>query len=72
MRVNDRHYYLGDDGTMDTVIDVYCVCGHYWEERLSCEAAASYRDPMSGELVDLRGLAEDYLANDPCPNCDVR
>jgi len=72
MELNGREYCLADDGTMDTVVNVECqICGEIWEERLDCEAASFYRDEDTGDLIDLNGLVEDYLDNEPCPHCDL-
>ena len=72
MEMNGRNYWLADDGTMDTVIDVECMkCSSRWTERIGTEAASFYRDESTGELIDLGGLVEDYLDDDPCSECDL-
>ena len=71
MEMNGRNYWLADDGTMDTVIDVECMkCSSRWTERIGTEAASFYRDESTGEL-DLGDIIGDYFYNEPCSECDL-
>ena len=59
-----------DDGTMDTVIAVYCSeCKETWEERFDGETAADYRDD-DGYLSDdkAKELLDNF--NVECPYCE--
>jgi hypothetical protein len=54
-----HHYFLRDDGTLDTVI-VDCESGE--EHRFCVEFAMDYRDPETGDLHFERfmeGIGED-------------
>ena len=71
MELNGREYFLGDDGTMDTCIDVLCLkCNFGWRVRVSAEEAAHYRDPETGEMTDLEEFVADYLDDDQCQCCE--
>jgi len=72
MEMNGRNYWLADDGTMDTVIDVECMkCSSRWTERIDCEAASFYRDESIGELTGFTDLVVSYIDDEPCPECDL-
>jgi hypothetical protein len=62
-------WWLGDDGTMDTVVIVACRwCEHQHEVRFDCEFAADYRDESGCLDCDAFGEAiadEDF----ECPDC---
>jgi hypothetical protein len=47
-----------DDGTLDTVVEVYCdICGYFHEFRYAMEASNPYRDD-TGALDVTRFAAE--------------
>jgi len=63
--------YLGDDGTLDTIVTVECPCGAEEEMRYSQEFAADFRDE-EGTFSDSgwRGIADsaidDFMAEHEC------
>ena len=60
---------LIDDGTLDTVIECWCLrCDEHWQERVGQDFAADYRDAETGEMIDLDGLVDDL---DVCCECSL-
>jgi len=71
MEMNGRDYWLADDGTVDTVVDVICLeCNVLWRERVSHEAAWHYRNLETGEMIDFAGMVRDHLDGEPCQYCE--
>ena len=69
MEFENREYWLSDDGTLDTVINVTCLkCGTTWQERVDCESASEYRDD-DGRMVDFDLMIQDFFSCEDCPNC---
>ena len=67
----DRKFSLGDNGTLDTVINVECLlCGQGWCETLSQEFVAPYRN-QRGQIVDLENMVDEARLNvECCPKCN--
>ncbi len=61
-------FSLSDDGTINTVISVYCPsCDRYWDIRFSDTSA--YRDEYGG--LDWDTFVDDMLSDEHCIYCDV-
>ena len=64
-------YTLRDDGTLDTVIGVYCShCGRDHELNFSTDYASSYRNKETGELNFIK-FCDEVIEPDECDYCGV-
>ena len=68
----DFTFALGDDGTMDTVIEITCGrCGHSWENRYNPERPETLGNEWEWDRVeDAMEMAREDADSEGCPKCD--
>ena len=68
--IGNRKFTLGDNGTLDTLINIECTkCNALWATGLGHEFTSYYRN-LSGKITDFENMIDDaFLGDEYCPRC---